>query len=271
MSSSSHNARERADMPEGTQRILNTRTLHNAHPRLAGRLSSGLRVLDIGCGTGTITRGIADVVAPHGEVVGVDLNTMLIDDARRLHRDAAGLRFEVADVYRLPFHEAFDVVHAARVLQWLAQPLEALRSMLQATKPGGRLIVLDYNHERVAWEPKPPHSMQVFYDAFLRWRAEAGMDNTIADRLPAMFNRLGLQAVEETAQHEVARRTEADFDVRLSIWADVAATRGRQMVEDGVVTERQRAAAEAEYRQWIQEQAVSQSLYLISVEGIRPL
>ncbi len=77
MSNPSNNASQRADMPEGTQRILNTRTLHNAHPRLAERLIPGLRVLDIGCGTGTITRGIAEAVAPHGEVVGVDINPML--------------------------------------------------------------------------------------------------------------------------------------------------------------------------------------------------
>jgi hypothetical protein len=44
-------ASQRADMPEGTQRILNTRTLPNAHPRLAELLTPGLRMLDIGCGT----------------------------------------------------------------------------------------------------------------------------------------------------------------------------------------------------------------------------
>ncbi len=270
MSHPPNNASQRAEMPEGTQRILNTRTLHNAHPHLADILTPGLRVLDIGCGTGTITRGIAEAVAPHGEVVGVDLNTMLIDDARRLHSDVVGLRFETADIYNLQFHDAFDIVHASRVLQWLAQPLDALRSMRQAAKPGGRVMVLDYNHEKIAWQPKPPYSMQVFYDAFLRWRAEAGMDNTIADHLSAMFNRLGLQAIQEIDQHATTQRAEADFEVRLAIWAETAATRGRQMVQDSLITEAQRAEAEAQYRQWIQDKAVSQRMYLISVEGTRP-
>ncbi|ETW93172.1 MAG: hypothetical protein ETSY1_40370 [Candidatus Entotheonella factor] len=264
------NASQRADMPEGTQRILNTRTLHNAHPRLAELLTPGLRVLDLGCGTGTITRGIAEAVAPYGEVVGVDINSMLIEEAPRLHSDVAGLRFEAADIYNLPFHGEFDIVHAARVLQWLAQPFEALRSMQQAAKPGGRVVVLDYNHERITWEPKPPHSMQVFYDAFLRWRAEAGMDNTIADHLPTMFNHLGLQTIQETEQHEITQRGHADFEVRLGIWGEVAATRGHQMVQDGIITEAQRASAETEYRRWMQDQAVSQRMYLISVEGTRP-
>ncbi|ETW99794.1 methyltransferase domain-containing protein [Candidatus Entotheonella palauensis] len=266
----STHANQRADMPEGTQKILNTRTLHNAHPRLSELLTPGLRVLDIGCGTGTITRGIAEAVAPRGEVAGVDINTGLIDDACRLHSDVAGLRFEAADIYNLQFHSEFDIVHASRVLQWLAQPLDALRSMRQAAKPGGRVVVLDYNHERIAWEPKPPHSMQVFYNAFLRWRAEAGMDNTIADHLPAIFNRLGLQAIQETEQHESAQRGHADFEVRLGIWAEVAATRGHQMVQDGIITEVQRAAAEADYRHWMQEKAISQRMYLLSVEGTRP-
>jgi ubiquinone/menaquinone biosynthesis C-methylase UbiE len=257
-------------MPDGTQRILNSRMLHTAHPRLAERLTPGLRVLDVGCGTGTITRGIANAVAPHGEVVGVDINARLIDEARRLHGDVPGLQFETADIYHLPFHDAFDIVHASRVLQWLAHPLDALRSMRQAVQSGGRVVVLDYNHERIIWEPKPPYSMQVFYEMFLRWRAEAGMDNAIADHLPDMFNRLGLQAVQTTHQHEITPREDADFEVRLSIWAEVAATRGHQMVQDGFITEAQRAVAEADYRHWIQNQAMSQRLYLVSVEGIRP-
>ncbi len=47
MSHSPNNASQRAAMPAGTQRILNTRTLHNAHPRLAALLTPGLQVLDI--------------------------------------------------------------------------------------------------------------------------------------------------------------------------------------------------------------------------------
>jgi ubiquinone/menaquinone biosynthesis C-methylase UbiE len=262
-------ASQRADMPEGAQRILNTRTLHNAHPRLAELLTPGLRVLDIGCGTGAITRGIAAAVAPHGEAIGVDINPRLIAEARRLHREVVGLRFACADSYDLPFHDAFDIAHASRVLQWLAQPLEALRQMRQAVKPGGRVIVLDYNHERIAWEPTPPPSMQVFYEAFLRWRAEAGMDNSIADHLPALFKRLGLHTIRATEQHEAARREDADFEVRVGIWADVAATRGHQMVQDGFITEGQRSEAEADYRHWMQHHAISQRLYLTSVEGMR--
>jgi hypothetical protein len=56
--------------------------------------------------------------------------------------------------------------------------------MVSATKPGDWIVVLDCNHEKIAWKPEPPRGMRTFYDAFLRWRADAGMDNAIADDLP---------------------------------------------------------------------------------------
>ncbi|MBI3301586.1 MAG: methyltransferase domain-containing protein [Deltaproteobacteria bacterium] len=71
-------ADRRAHMPEGTSVLLNTRSLPTAHRRLAELLQPGLTVLDVGCGTGAITSGIAQIVAPHGRVVGIDINPHLI-------------------------------------------------------------------------------------------------------------------------------------------------------------------------------------------------
>ncbi len=257
-------------MPEGTATILNARSLRTAHRRLAELLRPGLRVLDVGCGTGAITRGIAEAVGPAGEVVGIDTNVDFIAEARRAHARIPGLTFEVADVYSLPFHDAFDIVTAARVLQWLSAPRDALRAMARATRPEGRVVILDYNHERVAWVPAPPASMRAFYSAFLQWRAEAGMDNAIADHLAEMVGSVGLSDVAVTTQAEVTRRGNPDFEIRAGIWADVAASRGRQMVADGMITEPERATAEAEYRTWIREEAEVHTLYLLAAEGVRP-
>jgi ubiquinone/menaquinone biosynthesis C-methylase UbiE len=262
-------------MPEGTASILNTRTLQTAHKRLAELVQPGMRVLDVGCGTGAITWGIAEKVGEQGRVVGVDLNTALIEQARaqqvvgEAQDHLPQLFYEVYDLYQLPYRDNFDIVTAARVLQWLSRPEDALQAMVRATKPGGRVLVLDYNHEKIAWNPDPPRSMGIFYDAFLMWRDEAGMDNGIADELWELFARAGLQELHVTPQHEVARRGQPDFETRMMIWAEVAATRGHQMVTDGIITEAQRAAAEADYRAWIRDEAESQTLYLLAVEGVR--
>ena len=73
-----------------------------------------------------------------------------------------------------------------------------------------------------------------------------------------------------TLQPEVTQRTDPDFAVRMGLWAEVAATRGHQMVADGVITKPQRAAAETEYRVWLHDNAATQRLYLMAVEGTRP-
>lgn len=263
--------RRRATMPVGTSAILNARSLETGHRRLAEWLKPGLTVLDVGCGTGAITRGIAEAVGPHGRVLGIDINARLIEEARRLHGDVAALTFDVHDVHHLPFHGTFDLVTAARVLQWLSDPLDALSMMAGATKPRGRIVVLDYNHEKIAWMPDPPNSMRTFYATFLRWRADAGMDNAIGDHLAEMFAHVGIVDTAVTTQHERTQRGNPDFHTRIGIWADVAASRGHQMTADGVITERQRAAAEADYREWIRDRAECQSLYLIATDGTRQL
>jgi hypothetical protein len=102
MQHSESTAEHRAHMPEGTQRILNTRSLQTAHRRLVALLRPGLTVLEMGCGTGAMTRDIAAAVAPHGQVVGVDINAALIEEARRVHGAVPGLAFEVCDIYTLP-------------------------------------------------------------------------------------------------------------------------------------------------------------------------
>jgi hypothetical protein len=141
--------------------------------------------------------------------------------------------------------------------------------MTAAVKRGGRVVVLDFNHEKAAWTPDPPASMRRFYAAFLRWRATAGMDNAIADHLAGLFTTVGLAEVVTTDQHEVTRRTDPDFEARAGIWAAVAATRGHQMVADGAISERARRGAEDDYRTWIRDGAESHVLYLLAVEGVR--
>lgn len=263
-------ARHRAHMPEGTNRFLNARTLATAHRHLAALLRPGMHVLDIGCGTGAITCGIAETVGPDGAVVGIDINPGLIAEASAAHGDLPNLSFVVADIERFTYPAAFDIVTAARVLQWLVDPLGALRAMVALARPGGRVVVLDYNHERITWQPEPPASMQAFYAAFLRWRAEAGMDNAIADHLAGLFAVAGLEAIAVTPQHESTQRGDPDFTLRVGLWADVIATRGHQMVADGAIREVQRAQAEADYRAWMHETAQAQTMYLLAVEGRRP-
>jgi SAM-dependent methyltransferase len=104
------------------------------------------RVLDVGCGSGSMSRLIAGSF-PQAEVVGVDLREQYLDYARARARDEGlrNLTFRIGDVFALPFPDAsFDVVWSKYLLQWLREPKSALAEMKRVTKPGGFVVSCDY-------------------------------------------------------------------------------------------------------------------------------
>jgi SAM-dependent methyltransferase len=264
------NAFRRAVMPPGTESFLDERSLAADHAALAALLRPGMTVLDVGCGTGAITRGIAAAVSPAGAVCGIDINADLIARAKAAAVGYPSLRFEVADIREARWDAAFDIVTSARVLQWLADPARVLAAMVLAARPGGTIAVLDYDHTRATWDPPMPPTVQRFYQAFLDWRADAGMDNSIAAHLPGMFEQAGLVAISAVDQHEVTTVGDADYRRRIALWPGVIATRGHQVVADGWLTEADRALAEADIRRWIAESSPAQSMFLRSVTGATP-
>jgi len=106
---------------------------------LLGHLKPGMRVLDIGCGPGTITVGLAEAVAP-GEVTGIDIEPSQVEMGR-VRAAELGLencRFEAASVYALPFPDAsFDVVFGHTILMQFADLTPVLAEVRRVLKPGG--------------------------------------------------------------------------------------------------------------------------------------
>jgi SAM-dependent methyltransferase len=104
-----------------------------------------MRLIDCGCGPGSITIDIARIVAP-GEVVGIDRRQASLSDARTFARErgVANVAFEVANVYQLPFPDrSFDAAFACALLQHLAAPLAALKEIRRVLKPGGVIGIVD--------------------------------------------------------------------------------------------------------------------------------
>jgi ubiquinone/menaquinone biosynthesis C-methylase UbiE len=114
-------------------------------PFLLPHVRPGMRLLDCGCGVGSITLDLAEIVAP-GETVGVDVDAGQLELARAAAaaRSLGNVRFEVASVYELPFADAsFDVALAHAVLQHLSEPLRALKELRRVLTPGGLVAVSD--------------------------------------------------------------------------------------------------------------------------------
>lgn len=257
-------AEERAQMPEGTNKVLDRRTLETDNKNLLKYLKEGISVLDVGCGSGAITKGIAEKA---GKAMGIDTSESLIAQARKNYGDIPNLEFQVADIHTFDTTERYDIITAARVLQWLSDPKETLLKLKPLLKEGGVLAILDYNHEKIQWHPALPVEMQKFYDAFLQWRQDAGFDNAIADNLSNLFSELNFKEIHVEVQFELTQKREPDFAAKAGIWSEVARTRGHQLVKDNYITEEERLAAITTYDAWIANEGQLMQLYLLAVEA----
>lgn len=251
-------------------RILGRRTLQRDHRYLVELLRPGISVLDVGCGTGAITAGMAKAVGPLGYVVGVDRDEGLLDLARKEHGTVPNLRFEYGDATGLNYRMQFDIVTAARTLQWIADPKPALSKMKEAARPTGMLVVLDYNHASSEWKPDPPREFSQFYSAFLAWRQANEWDNEIADHLPELFRAVGLIDVESFVQDEVVERGEPEFAERAALWSEVIENIGEQLAKAGFCLESDLQVARQCYDSWAKTELVMQRLAMRTVTGIVP-
>lgn len=250
---------------EASAKIFDDRSLERDYATLLPILKEGMQVLDVGCGTGAISKGIADRVGKTGSVVGIDDTEAFIESGMETYYSVLNLKLLHADLFLFEPDKTFDLIVSARVLQWLGNPAEAIEKMKTWLKPGGQLSVLDYNHTAIEWQPKPPQSMQHFYRTFLKWRADAGMDNAIADHLPALFAEAGLHSVEVYNADEVYKKGAANFKTKLAIWSKVADS--TQVVEEGYLKENERLQAIEEYNAWIEQDAEQMTMKLKEVRG----
>jgi SAM-dependent methyltransferase len=131
------------------------RTAANSAGYLLGSLTPDMRVLDIGCGPGTITADLAELV-PDGDVTALD-NAPAIVERAAAHAAERGLdnvHVALGDVHALDFPDGtFDVTHAHQVLQHVGDPVRALREMRRVTRPGGLVAVRDADYPAMTWFP----------------------------------------------------------------------------------------------------------------------
>ena len=146
---------------EALLRIQRARSAADWCGYLMPHLKPGFQALDVGCGPGSISVGLAQAIAP-GELYGIDIAPSQVELAARAAA-ALGLsnaKFSVADAAALPFEDGkFDIVHCSDTLAFLPNAGAALNEMKRVLKPGGvlgcREIIMDSFLIHPDPEPKP--------------------------------------------------------------------------------------------------------------------
>jgi 2-polyprenyl-3-methyl-5-hydroxy-6-metoxy-1,4-benzoquinol methylase len=174
----------------------------------AARIEEASRVADIGCGTGTVSRWIAQRIGPGGRVDAIDIAPEQIEVARSTPASpgAAQIDYQVGSAYEpaLPEH-AFDIVFARLVLCHLQEPGKAVAQMAKLLNDGGRLVLVDMDM-RTAFTMPPCAAYETVINEFaFPFGAQIGVDYAIGVRLHELMSDAGLTTEFITADQPIFR------------------------------------------------------------------
>lgn len=196
------------------------------------------RVLEIGCGTGAVTRTLARWPGVF-KAVGIDPSTTFIAKAKELSKEFQNLTFEVADGRSLILADAsFDVVVVHTTLCHVPEPDKLLAQAHRVLKAGGWLAVFDGDYATATVATSSVDTLEVCIDAF---RGGFVHDQWLVRRLPALIVAAGF-SVQPTRSHGYVEAPEAGY---LLTWIDRGAD---LLVQNEVISSEMAEAFKVEAR-----------------------
>lgn len=228
------------------------RTAANSAGYLIPHLRSGDSLLDAGCGPGTITADLAELVAP-GRVTAIDSSAEVLEQARRTaaERRLDGIGFAVADIYHLDHPDgSFDVAHAHQVLQHLGDPVRALRELRRVCVPGGLVAARDSDYLAMTWFPEVP-ALDEWLTLYRRIARDNGGEPDAGRRLLSWARQAGFTDISATSS-TWCFATPDDRAWWSGMWADriEQSSIAVQAVERGYATADDLRRMSAGWREW---------------------
>jgi ubiquinone/menaquinone biosynthesis C-methylase UbiE len=227
-------------------------------------LAAGWRCLEVGGGGGSVARWMAGRVGPTGSVLCTDIDTRLIERSRGI----APPNLEVIrhDIARdaLPA-ESFDVGHARLVLIHVLERETALERMVQALKPGGWLVIEDYDPASVPANAEVnKFETPLATSEALRQYLTRNQDGFFARRLHGRFRSLGLEQVSAEGRMVMFDRRNGGAELSRLNFEQV----GADLIAAGLITQRQ---MDADLARLTEEEFAIPSPIMWSVIGRKPL
>jgi SAM-dependent methyltransferase len=237
---------------ESVLRSHTWRTAANSAAYFLASLKPHMRILDIGCGPGTITADLAALV-PQGQVTGVDRVPGVLEQARATAagRGLANVNFAVADVQELDYpDDTFCVVHAHQVLQHVSDPVRALREMRRVCKPGGFVAVRDVVYATMTWYPLA-EGMDDWLDLYQRVARANGGEPDAGRCLKSWARQAGFTDITASAG-TWCYTTEEERAWWSGLWADrtLASAYADRAVQGGHTTGAELQRISAAWRNW---------------------
>jgi SAM-dependent methyltransferase len=162
-----------------------------------GGLSDGDRVLDVGCGTGSLSLAVPGIASVHS-VAGVDLTESFVEFARSRNSDPR-ISFQPADARALPFEDnSFDRAFSMLVLQFIPDAARAVAEMRRVVRPGGTVTAAVWDnyggqpHVRLIWDIAAVLDPTVERHFLFR-------PLTAQNEMATLWRELGLLDVEQTS------------------------------------------------------------------------
>jgi len=220
----------------------------------------GERVVEVGCGTGVLCRLVAPRLLPRGELLGLDVAAEMVAAARALAGGLPHLRFEIGAGEALPLEDAtLDAAFGARLLLHVADPVPVVAEMTRVVKPGGRVVLMDWDFETVT----VTHPDRELTRRLLHWRCDHHSgDNWSGRRLLGYMLAAGLRDVTVIPVAAVARDEAAALTGSLFRAAEV--TR-----DGGAITLAEHDAWTGELRRQLAEGRFMASITYFIVRGRR--
>jgi ubiquinone/menaquinone biosynthesis C-methylase UbiE len=198
-------------------------------------LHPGMRLLEIGCGTGAITREVAHAVLP-GHVIGLDRSEVQLATAARLAaaQGFTNMRFLQGDAHHLPLPDAaFDAVYGRFVLEHVANPRQVIQELYRVVRPGGWVCAYEWEAGCIVHYPDSPAIDQVWHSIY-RWQQAQGSDPWIGRKVYSLFRHAGFPTVQADGQGWAITGAARESE-RLQWYVDGAREIIRQ-IRDGLIT-----------------------------------